>query len=239
MTSTLVLFAVGAVLMTFVGGAVPLGDFLSRRALARLFSVRAGILLAVAFTEVLPEAWRASPAVSGWAAVGAFGVLFFMSTVAMVDTCPEYLADCRVHLLSWTAVVALSLHSLIDGFNLGVAFSAGRRAGVAVGLALALHKVADGFTLTSLFRQSGYTRRGSMAGTALVAAATPVGAALARWTSFNMPIKVEAGLLGFAAGSFIYIAAADIFPRLHRDEDKGGLIYLACGVAGMAALKFL
>lgn len=238
---TLALFAGLAVLMTLVGGAVPLGDYLSRKQLARLFSVRAGILLAVAFTEVLPEAWKASPAISGWAAVGAFGVLFFMSTIAMVDTCPEYLADCRVHLLSWTAVLALSLHSLMDGFNLGVSFSAGARAGVAVGLALALHKIADGFTLTSLFRQSGYSRKGIWAGVSLVAAATPIGSGLAALGLFdgNSPPGLTAGVLGFAAGSFIYIAAADIFPRLHRDEDRGGLIYLTCGVAGMAALKFL
>lgn len=236
---TLALFAALAVVMTFVGGAVPLGDYLSRPALARLFSVRAGILLAVAFTEVLPEAWRMEPIIAGWAAVAAFGVLFFMSTVAMVDTCPEYLADCRVHLLSWTAVVALSLHSLIDGFNLGVSFAAGRRAGVAVGFALALHKIADGFTLTSLFGQSGYSKRASMAGVALVAAATPLGAALAGMAAVGLSRGVTAGLLGFAAGSFVYIAAADIFPRLHRDEDRGGLVYLACGVAGMAALKFL
>lgn len=231
-------FAALAVAMTFVGGAVPLGDYLSRRALGRLFSARAGILLAVAFTEVLPEGWEANPLIAGWAAVLAFLALFFMGTIAMVDTCPEYLADCRVHLLSWTALVALSLHSLIDGFNLGVSFSAGATAGTAVGLALAIHKLADGFTLTSLFRQSGYSKRGILLGTTVIALATPMGARLAHFGLNGLP-GLKAGLLGFASGSFVYIAAADIFPRLHKDEDRGGLVFLACGMAGMAALKFL
>lgn len=232
-------FAALALLMTFVGGVIPLGDYLSRRALSHLFSLRAGILLAVAFTEVLPDGWSASPAVAGWAAVGAFGVLFVMGTFAMADTCPEYLEDCRVHLLSWTAVVALSAHSLMDGFNLGVSFAATTRAGVAVGLALALHKVADGFTLTSLFRQSGYSKRGAFSGAAVVGVATPVGAWLAHEAAVGLAPSVEAGLLGFAAGSFIYIAAADVLPRLHKDRDLAGMVFLGLGVSGMAALKFL
>lgn len=237
---SLTLFAGLAVVMTFVGGAVPLGDYLSRRALGRLFSARAGILLAVAFTEVLPEGWEANPLIAGWAAVLAFAALFFMGSVSMVDTCPEYLADCRVHLLSWTALVALSFHSLIDGFNLGVSFSAGATAGTAIGIALAIHKLADGFTLTSLFRQSGYTKTGILLGTTTIATATPLGTLLAHRGLYGGGLPgLKAGLLGFAAGSFVYIAAADIFPRLHKDEDRGGLAFLACGMAGMAALKFL
>ncbi len=232
-------FTALAVLMTFLGGLFPLGSLLSRPGMSRLFSLRAGILLAVAFTEILPEAWQAHHASAGWGALAAFVGLFVMGNFAMLDTCPEYLEECRIHYLGLAAFLALSSHSFIDGFNLAVSFSAGERAGLAVGLSLALHKVADGFTLTSLFDQSGYGRGRSLLLLSLIAAATPLGSALSGLGFGGLPLPAEAALMGFAAGSFIYIAASDILPRLHKRSDRAGLIYFGIGMVGMAALKIL
>ena len=236
----LLFFAAVAVLMTYAGGFLPLrAGFFSRAAMSRLFSMRAGILLAVAFTEVLPEAWRRHPVYAGWGALGAFVLLFVMGNFEMLDSCPEYLEQCRIHYLGWTALSALSAHSFIDGLNLAVSFGAGVRAGAAVGLALALHKIADGFTLTSLFQQAGYSQEKSLWALSGVAAATPLGVYLS-WRGFGgLPPSAEAALLGFAAGSFIYIAAGDILPRLHKSRDTAGLAFFGLGMIGMAALKIL
>lgn len=229
-----------AVLMTFVGGLLPLArSLLSRPGMSRLFSVRAGILLSVAFTEILPEAWHTHHVSAGWGALGAFVLLFVMGNFAMLDSCPEYLERCRIHYLGFTALVALSTHSFIDGFNLTVSFSAGARAGLAVGLALALHKIADGFTLTSLFAQSGYSPPRTFWTLTAVAAATPLGSGLSALGFLSLPVAAEAALMGFAAGSFIYIAAADILPRLHKFEDKTGILYFGLGMLGMSAIKIL
>jgi zinc transporter ZupT len=237
---TLLLFTLAAVAATLLGGLYPFGKALvSRRAMGRLFSVRAGILLAVAFTEILPEAWQQNPLVGGWAALTAFVVLFAAGNFLMLDTCPEYLEECHVHYLGWTALLALWSHSFIDGFNLSVSFGASVSAGVAVGLALALHKLADGFTLTSLFHQSGYGPKKSFWGLLVVAAATPLGTLCSYLGLSNPPPSVAAAFLGLAGGCFIYIAAADVLPRLHKDADRVGLGYLAAGMLGMAALKFL
>ena len=239
---TLFLFTSLAFAMTLLGG---LGDkvqsLLSRAGLSRLFSLRAGILLAVALTQVLPEAWSINGASAGWAAVAAFLILLVLANYVMLDSCDEYMEQCRVHYLGWTALFALSLHSFIDGFNLAVSFSAGMTAGVAVGQALALHKIADGFTLVSLFRQSGCKREKSVLLLVGVALATPLGALLSSPAGGlgTLPPVVEASLLGFAAGSFIYVAAADMLPRLHRDADKSGVLYFTAGLVGMAALRLL
>lgn len=236
----LVYFTVIAVAMTFAGGLAPMAkNLLSRPGMWRLFSLRAGILIAVSFTEVLPEAWSRHPSLAGWGAVAAFVLLFTMGSFAMMDSCPEYLEQCRVHCLGWAAFAALTVHSFIDGFNLGVSFAAGASAGIAVGVALALHKLADGFTLTSLFDQAGMTPGKSLASLALVAAATPAGAALNGLGISGGSSRASALLLGFAGGSFIYIGAADILPRLHKAADKSCLAYFALGLFGMAALHRL
>ncbi|HVE12715.1 MAG TPA: ZIP family metal transporter, partial [Elusimicrobiota bacterium] len=199
---------------------------------------RSGVLLAVAFVEILPEAWSLNPSTAGWGALAAFAFLFLLGSVAMLDCCPEYLENCSVHLLTGSALAALLLHSLIDGLNLAAAFSAGGLAGAAVGTALALHKLADGFTLTSLLSQNGYARKATLGVLVLASIATPAGCLLGRVGIAAMPAPVLAALLGFAGGSFIYVGAADIVPRLHRrGEDRWELAFFAAGLAVMTALK--
>ena len=229
-----------AFLMTYAGGFLPWARGLfSRPGMSRLFSLRAGILLAVAFTEILPEAWHTHQASAGWGALAAFVLLYVTGSFAMLDTCPEYLEECRIHSLGWTALFALSAHSFIDGMNLAVSFSAGERAGLAVGLALALHKVADGFTLTSYFDQARYPKGKALGSLTLVAAATPAGSFLSAAGFRGLPPAAEAALMGFAAGFFIYIAASDLLPRLHRPADRTGIACFGLGMVGMAALRIL
>lgn len=238
MSPVLWAFNGAAAAFTLVGGLLPLAPgALSPRWLWRLFSLRSGVLLAVAFVEVLPEAWGLSPSGAGWGSALAFGLLYAMGTLAMSDACPEFLEGCSVHLLSGSALAALFLHSFIDGLNLTAAFAAGGLAGGAVGTALALHKLLDGFTMTSLMAKSGYARAGSLAALAAVAAATPLGSAASAAGLSALPPAAAAAGLGFAGGSFVYIAASDVLTRLHRSEDRAGLGFFAAGLALIAFLR--
>lgn len=230
--------------LTLLGGAAPFARGLfSRRGLTRLFSLRSGILVAAVFLDILPEARGLDPAVAGWGGVAAFGLLFASQSFLVLDSCPEYLEECRVHLLGWTALAAIFLHSFVDGLNLTVSFSAGALAGTAVGVALALHKLADGFTLTSLLGQSGYSRRAALAALGAIALATPLGSALSwAWLATLSGARAQgvmAGLLGFSGGALLYIGAADILPRLHKGEDKANFAFFGAGLAVVAALEAL
>lgn len=229
-----------AAAMTLAGGLVPrLGGILSKRALWRMFSVRSGILLAVAFLDVLPEAWGHDASAAGWGALAAFSLLFTLESFSMLDCCPEYLEECSVHLFGWTALVVLFGHALIDGVNLTVSFSAGPAAGAAVGAALALHKLADGFTLTALLGRGGYPRASRTAALCAIAAATPLGSLAALAGLPALPDAPLAGLLGFAGGSFLYIGAADILPRMHKSDDKADPAFFLGGALAVALLGAL
>lgn len=229
-----------AVAATVLGGLVPIGqNLMSRAGLWRIFALRSGILLAVTFTEILPAAASQSRVFAGWGGLTAFVLFFYAESLSMVDTCPEYLEECPKHFLGWMAMAALAAHSFIDGFNLSVAFSAGSVAGFSVGVALMLHKLADGFTMTSLLRQSGYSPAQTMTGVLGVALATPLGSLTSRFGVGAISPGVSGALLGFAAGSFLYIGAADILPRLHKTSDRSSLAFFGAGLAGMAALRYM
>lgn len=239
MTRALVAFNAAAFALTLAGGSVNLRrDLLSKLWLWRLFALRSGVLLAVAFVEILPEALRAAPLAAAWGALAGFTLLFALESLGMADSCPEYLEECSVHLIGAAALGALFAHSFIDGFNLSASFLAGAVAGATIGVAMALHKLIDGFTLTALLAQGGYSPRACWAALTLIAAATPlgslIGGALCGASPWDSPLI--AGLLGFAAGSFVYIGAADVLPRLHKGGDKGGLLFFAGGLAAIALL---
>ena len=238
MTGVLIGFNGAAVVLTMIGGFVPFfQNLFSKRWLWRIFSLRSGILLSIAFVEILPHSWEYHPTASGWGALFGFALLYGMESVAMSDSCPEYLEDCSVHLMGWGALSAMFLHSFIDGLNLSISFSAGALAGTAIGSAIALHKLIDGFTLTSLLVGGGYTKRNSMFALILIAMATPLGSLLGILRIHTLSPPFLGALLGFAAGCFVYIGASDVLTRLHKTDDKGCLMFFFAGLLAIASLR--
>ncbi|MBI4052177.1 MAG: ZIP family metal transporter [Elusimicrobia bacterium] len=227
----LVGFNIFAFILTLAGGTLPLWKGqLSRESLWRLLSLGSGILLSSTFTTLLAEAWSFHPSVASWGIIAAFILLFGLESFAMMHSCPEYLEECSIHLIGWTALAAMALHSMIDGVNLSISFKAGLPAGASVGTALALHKFADGLTLTSLFKQAEYSASKSFLLCLGLALVTPLGSLLTFPWLGGLKEQTLSLLLGFAAGCFIYIATADILPRIHRTNDRACLILFAVGL---------
>lgn len=234
----LALILAASVLAAFAGGGWILKPkTFTASGFGGVFAFRSGILTGVAFIHLLPHAWQAHRALAGWGAVAAFVLFFAAENFTMADPCHE--DECRVHSLGAAAMAGLLTHSLLDGANLAVAFAAGRGAGAAAGIALVIHKLADGFTLTTLFRQAGYRRGTSLWALAALAAATPAGAVLAGAGLSALTPGALGGALGFSAGSFVYLAAADIVPRLHRSRSLSLAASFAAGAAAMALLHRL
>ena len=236
----LTLFIVLGLVATGLGGLAPLAqNLMSRPSLRRLFSFRSGILVAVTFLDILPEAWKYHPTLAGTGAMASFLIFYIIQNFTMVDSCTEYLEDCRTHVLGWVALLGLFIHSFMDGFNLSVSFAATAQAGMAVGVAMTLHKLADGFTLTSLFRQAGYSAGRSLLGLVLMAAATPLGCAASFYGFADINPGSSAVLLGIAGGSFLYLSAAEFAPRLHKDPDYPAFLAFGAGVLAIWILHAL
>jgi zinc transporter ZupT len=237
MDSMLIVCLALALAATGIGGLVPFAqNLLTRPRLRRLFAFRSGILVAVTFLDILPEAWKYHPTMAGTGAMVAFVLFYVMQNFTMVDSCSEYIEECHTHLLGWAALAGLFIHSFMDGSNLAVSFAATDGAGVAVGAAMALHKLMDGFTLTSLFQQAGYSRKRSLLGLAVMAAATLLGCAAGSIGLVGLSAGITAMLLGVAGGSFLYLSAAEFTPRLHRAADAPTLACFGGGVALFWAL---
>lgn len=225
---------------TMVGGFLPsLAHLLTRERISRALALRSGLLLAVAFGDVLPEAWASGPRLAGLAAFGAFALCYAAEYFAMGDSCHEAVEDCHSHALGTAALIGILAHSFVDGVNLGASRLAGTKTLVAAGFAVIICHFADGFTLTTLFSRSGFRKDGITALLAAVGLTTAAGAGLTAMTASGLSAGPASILLGFAGGCFVYVGAADILPRLHRDRDPAALAYFGIGAAAMAGLHAL
>jgi zinc transporter ZupT len=238
----LTVFLVLAFVASMAGGLAPtIEGFLERFGLERIMSFRSGLLIAVALADVLPEAWRASPAAGSAAAAAALGLGLFLHHDHAEEheghelTHPHVHGPQAHHLPS--TVAALFVHSMIDGLNLGAVAFVGGPAVLAVGAATSLHKLADGFTLTSLFHQSGHPRGRVLFLLIAVSLATPAGALLGRAGTLRVGPLLAALLLGFAGGSFFYVGAQQIVPHLRRRRDTRCAAAFAAGAVVMLILR--
>ncbi len=237
MLSLILLLSIAA---TLTGGAAPVVDqVVARAGLWRVQAFRSGILIAVAFGDVLPEAWRMAPGFAGWGALAAFVFCYAAESVAPMDPCHEASEECRSHPLGKAAIAGLFLHSFFDGVNLGAAAFAGMPVLVAIGAATVLHKLADGFTISTML--NGGSRGLRHAALAAVALATPIGALTSSSVASRLEPWAFSLLLAFAGGSFVYIGAAEVLPRLHRGRPgaPSPLVSFGAGLAAMLMMRKL
>ena len=234
-----IIFSIIAVIFTLAGaGAVLKFGGFSKTFLARALAYAAGVLVSAALLDILPEGAALSPNAVAYGALTALLALFTLETFAAHSSCSEFMEDCHVHHLGAAALLAMGLHSLLDGFNIAVGFSPGAVAGLNVALGVVLHMLADGITLVSLLLHAGRTREQAFRFSLLLAAATPAGAFIAAPLIRNLPPGAEAFALGLSGGSFLYIAMADILPRLHKAYDRLTPAIFPLGFATVMLIRY-
>jgi zinc transporter ZupT len=193
-----------------VGGALVVSHGVSRGLLVIEYSVAfgAGFMLAVAITEILPEAFlRSGPAAPGLVLAGYLAVHLTQHTVT-----PHFHFGEETHAVKaaagTSALVGLLLHTFFDGVAIASAFLVGRALGVTVFLAILIHKLPEGLTIASLMMAAGRSGRAAIASAALLGVATVVGVVLTDEVGF----LVQHGL-ALSAGVTIYVAASNLVPE--------------------------
>ncbi|WP_375391596.1 ZIP family metal transporter [uncultured Sphingomonas sp.] len=209
-----VLLGLAASVATLAGGAAALRW---RRRLVLVLGLTAGVVLGVAVFDLLPEAIElGAPIVGrGWLAVavaaGLGGYMLINRGFGRERSGPQ--SSWRAHL----APATLSLHSLIDGLGIGLAFQASADVGWVVAAAVLSHDLADGVNVVSLSlasRTEAAARRWL-----LVNGAAPLVGVLA---GLRLPVSPGALALVLAAfgGAFLYIGIGELLPRSYRLDPR-------------------
>ncbi len=235
---SLILFSIIAFITTFSGSALTiLKEAWTQRHLWRLLAFSSGVLLGIAFLHLMPEAFGLAGQSAGVTILGTFVILFAAENVTMVHACEDFLRPkSMAPLVPVTALIALSAHAFIDGMVIGVGLHRNMVLGSIISVGVILHKFSDGLTLTSLLRAAGYSKGNEYLLGCCVALATPLGAIMSYHFTGQLPPSVVGFVLAVATGSFIYVGAADLLPRLHEAHDRLCLLFLLIGVILVGAI---
>eukprot|EP00667_Euglena_gracilis_P012999 EG_transcript_13369 len=132
---------------------------------------------------------------------------------------------------------ALTFHSLLEGLGIGAS-------GVAswgIYGAVMAHKGLAAFSLASRFASAGYSKKQMIPILTAFSSMTPLGIALgclASWNPEGGPSAAAGFCTALSAGTFIYVASAEVIPReLASPGDKAAkLVALLAGFVCFAAL---
>lgn len=230
------LIALGAGIVTLVAGLLVLiGKRISPRRLHLFLGLTAGLLMALAITDLIPEAIEQGGEGVAIAIALSLLVLYIIKSLAGEHSHgeeghehhegePHGHGELATHSMQFAIVafVALLIHRLVDGLALPGAFAAGDAIGFAASSAILIHQFPDGLAAASVFLATGWPRKRVIAAVAILAMATPVGSlvglAIASFESF-LPY-----LLGIAAATFLFIALAELLPELRARQYRGVVV---------------
>lgn len=218
----LVVAGLGMSALALVGAIT---TFLPPPALARVLlpmvGLAAGSLLGGAFFHMLPESVDALGNDMDIYLALVVGFLAFFVLEQFLHWHHCHRAEHDEHRpLGYLVLLADGLHNLIGGLAVGGAFVVDIRVGIITWLVAAAHEVPQELGDFGVLVHSGWQRRSALAWNFASALTFLLGALLA----YALADHIEVGyLLPFAAGNFVYIAAADLLPEITaetRTRDK-------------------
>ncbi|KAL6047108.1 Metal cation transporter, ZIP subfamily protein [Balamuthia mandrillaris] len=135
---------------------------------------------------------------------------------------------------SFVALLGLTVHSFVDGFVMAGAFEASQAIGFRVAWALILHKIPDGFVMSTILANApGRSSQTFYTNLLVLCSMTPLGAFLGMLLLGGIAPSFLGFVLGFGAGTFVFITATGIIPELMAKEvnSHSRRVSLACMVA--------
>lgn len=236
---------------TFIGGAlsVLIAASLTVRVLSKivhhLVSLSAGVLLATALLDVLPEAFESKASPQSLFGTLLAGLMFFflLEKAELYRHGHHHEGDDHHHhdgfdarqagRGGWSIVMGDSIHNFCDGIIIAAAFLTDVHLGTVTSLAIIAHEIPQEVGDYIVLLNAGFTRRKALFYNLLSGMAAVVGGVIGYfivgpWQSL-FPY-----LLVIASSSFIYVAVADLIPQLqHRlslRETVAQLAWLGTGL---------
>lgn len=236
--TTLTWIVVGGVVMSLLALSGSLTLLLPERLFDRvvppLVALAAGTLIGGALLHMLPEAVATMGnrlEVYGWLVVGFLG-FFVLEQFLHWHHCHRAVAQHGP--LGYLILLADGMHNFIGGLAVGGAFLIDIRVGLITWTAAAAHEIPQELGDFGILVHAGWSRSRALAFNFTSALTFLVGGVLAYAVAGAFDVR---WLLPFAAGNFLYIAAADLIPELtEHPEGSRKLLLTAMFTLGLGIL---
>jgi ZIP family zinc transporter/zinc and cadmium transporter len=200
-----------------------------------IINFAAGVMLALAFTHLIPEGLELNSRTMIYVLLG-FLIMFFLQFVVLFHPC--YNEECSKH-TGVTSIAGLSLHSIIDGLMIAVGFEVNNSIGILTTTAILLHKLPDGITISGILLHNGASKKKIFNFSLLTACFTPVGTISGIFSFKDISTSVLGALLGLTAGSFIFLSASDLIPETHKCKNRFAPVMLFVGAIVILTVEYI
>lgn len=205
-----------------------------------LVSLAVGVLLGDVFLHILPEVFEEyNHGDLGLPLVVLAGILAFFVFEKLVHW-HHHSVDKENHATVKAAginnLVADGVHNFVDGLIIGAAFLVDPEIGVATAIAVALHEIPQEIADYGVLLHAGFSRQRALLFNFLSALTAILGLLFAVVLGDNVEGFANI-MLVFAAGGFIYIAASDLIPELHKKSNwKHSLLQIVVITIGIVIM---
>ena len=251
--STLAWIIIANVFATVI--SIALAAWLSFRYLSvlvdRLVCVSAGLLLTVALTRLVPEAFESGldARLLGWVLLAGILGFFLLEKLALIHHTHHHEGDEHHHHHGHDAheagrggipiLVGDAFHNFADGVVIAAAFLVDWRAGVMATAAVMAHEIPHEIGDFMILLNAGFSRRRAF-GFNLLSGMSAVVGGIVGYFVLEASLSLLPYALAIAAASFIYIALSDLLPEMMRRSSLAkslpevGLVLLGVLIAAVA-----
>ena len=234
-------------LAVFMAG---LGSFLavsfkkiSHLGLCMLISFAAGALLAVSLMDIVPETIKLVGWQSGVLSVLSGYAFFFLVTKFVFHICPACAAthtEINFKAITIAMLVALSIHSFMDGLAIYSGYLTHSAIGMLIFLAVAYHKLPEGMALTLVARGSGMNRWRAFAICVGLEFTTTLAGGIAGLVMMIPDSSKWIGyILGHVGGGFIFLVIHALLSEVIKHHPRSTILSAIAGGASIVVVGLL
>lgn len=207
-----------------------------------LVALATGGLLGGAFFHLLPESFESFDNMRVVSLLLSLGFLLFFVLERFLHWHHNHtsgISDKAIKPFGSVNLVADMFHNLLDGVLIAAAYSYSIELGIATTITVLLHELPQEIGDFGVLIHAGFSRKKALIFNFLSACTAFVGALLVLIIGQSAS-DLSKYILPFAAGGFIYLAAADLIPELHTEKaPKRSLIQFLALLFGMFFLFLL
>jgi zinc and cadmium transporter len=229
-------FIISAISLVGIFTLVLKSDWLNKIILL-LVALSSGALLGGAFLHLLPEAiTELGPNLNVFLYLLLGFCLFFVLEQFLHWQHQHNTKNQTVQPFSYLILISDGVHNFIDGLVIAAGFLVSFPTGVATTIAVSLHEVPQELGDFGVLIHGGMSKSKALLYNYISATAAIAGGIIGYFASSINEISVIY-LLPFAAGQFIYIAAADLIPEIkHRESLSKSVVHFIAFIAGIVIM---
>jgi len=197
-----------------------------------LIGFSAGGLIGGAFLHLLPEALEQGEAQAIFLYL-IFGFISFFILEKYLHWRHCHEGVCTVHAFTYLNLIGDAIHNFSDGLVIGASFLVSIRFGIITALVIILHEIPQEIGDFAVLVYGGFSKLKALYYNFVIALTCILGTVIGYFISANMH-NFSPFLLPFTAGGFIYIAACDLIPELHKESSLKrstfSLLAFSCGI---------